>query len=78
DDILLEFQNGESDTSLSWKQRYTMNMEKMKNGNLQDSAEVVRDLLRRNKERALNASEKQMLDNARKMMISEVALVQNV
>lgn len=78
DDILLEFQNGESDTSLSWKQRYTMNMEKMKNGNLQDSAEVVRDLLRRNKERTLNASEKQMLDNARKMMISEVALVQNV
>ncbi|PFT98042.1 transcription factor YdeB [Bacillus thuringiensis] len=78
DDILLEFQNGESDPSLSWKQRYTMNMEKMKNGNLQDSVEVVRDLLRRNKERALNASEKQMLDNARKMMISEVALVQNV
>ncbi|HDX9631565.1 TPA: transcription factor YdeB [Bacillus cereus] len=78
DGILLDFQNGESDTSLSWKQRYTMNMEKMKNGNLQDSAEVVRDLLRRNKERALNASEKQMLDNARKMMISEVALVQNV
>ncbi|MBE5104666.1 transcription factor YdeB [Bacillus thuringiensis] len=77
-DILLEFQHGESDLSLSWKQRYTMNMEKMKNGNLQDSAEVVRDLLRRNKERALNASEKQMLDNARKMMISEVALVQNV
>ncbi|HDR7794132.1 TPA: transcription factor YdeB [Bacillus luti] len=78
DDILLEFQHGESDPSLSWKQRYTMNMEKMKNGNLQDSAEVVRDLLRRNKERALNASEKQMLDNARKMMISEVALVQDV
>lgn len=77
-DILLEFQNGESDPSLSWKQRYTMNMEKMKNGNLQDSAEVVRDLIRRNKERALNASEKQMLDNARKMMISEVALVQDV
>ena len=39
---------------------------KNENGNLQDSAEVVRDLLRRNKERTLNASEKQMLDNARK------------
>ena len=50
---------------------------KMKNGNLQDSAEVVRDLLHAIK-RTLNASEKQMLDNARKMMISEVALVQNV
>ncbi|MBK5450687.1 transcription factor YdeB [Bacillus sp. TH22] len=78
DGILLEFHHGGSDPTLSWKQRYTMNMEKMKNGNLQDSAEVVRDLLRRNKERALNASEKQMLDNARKMVISEVALVQNV
>ena len=54
-----------------------MNMEKMKNGNLQDSAEVVRDLLRRNKE-SFKCERKQMLDNARKMMISEVALVQNV
>ena len=47
DDILLEYthQNGESDPSLSGNKRYTMNMEKMKNGNLQDSAEVVRDLL---------------------------------
>ena len=50
---------------------------KMKNGNLQDSAEVVRDLLRRNKE-SIKCERKQMLDNARKMMISEVALVQNV
>ena len=42
-----------------------MNMEKMKNGNLQDSAEVVRDLLRRNKEN-IKCERKQMLDNARK------------
>ncbi|KEK24521.1 CarD family transcriptional regulator [Bacillus gaemokensis] len=76
--VLVEFQQGESDHSLSWKQRYTINMEKMKNGKLQDGAEVVRDLIRRNKERALNASEKQMLDNARRILISEVALVQDV
>ncbi|WP_410984084.1 CarD family transcriptional regulator [Bacillus cereus] len=77
-DVLVDIHNGEADSSLSWKQRYTMNMEKMKNGNLSDGAEVVRDLIRRNKERALNASEKQMLDNARRILISEVALVQNV
>ncbi|EEM03624.1 transcription factor YdeB [Bacillus pseudomycoides] len=77
-DVLVDIHNGEADHSLSWKQRYTMNMEKMKNGNLLDGAEVVRDLIRRNKERALNASEKQMLDNARRILISEVALVQNV
>jgi len=77
-DVLVDIHNGEADHSLSWKQRYTMNMEKMKNGKLLDGAEVVRDLIRRNKERALNASEKQMLDNARRILISEVALVQNV
>ncbi|PFK46019.1 transcription factor YdeB [Bacillus cereus] len=77
-DVLVGVHNGEADSSLSWKQRYTMNMEKMKNGDLSDGAEVVRDLIRRNKERALNASEKQMLDNARRILISEVALVQNV
>ncbi|HEK9100791.1 transcription factor YdeB [Bacillus pfraonensis] len=77
-DVLVDIHNGEADHSLSWKQRYTMNMEKMKNGNLLDGAEVVRDLIRRNKERALNASEKQMLDNARRILISEVALVQDV
>ena len=38
---------------------------KNENGNLQDSAEVVRDLLRRNKEN-IKCERKQMLDNARK------------
>ena len=65
DDILLEFQNGESDTSLSWKQRYTMNMEKMKTAIckiVQKLFEIYFAAIKR----ALNASEKQMLDNARK------------
>ncbi|ABS23600.1 CarD family transcriptional regulator [Bacillus cytotoxicus] len=75
---LVDVHNGAPDKSLSWKQRYTLNMEKMKSGDFVDGAEVVRDLLHRNKERTLNASEKQMLDNARRILISEVALVQNV
>ncbi|MDM5156879.1 CarD family transcriptional regulator [Bacillus sp. DX1.1] len=78
ENVLCVVHNGEPDHSLSWKQRYTLNMEKMKKGEIQEGAEVVRDLIHRNKERALNASEKQMLDNARKILISEVALVQDV
>ncbi|WIY60692.1 CarD family transcriptional regulator [Bacillus arachidis] len=77
-DVLVDVHNGEPDHSLPWKQRYNINMEKMKNGNLLDGAEVVRDLIHRNKERALNASEKQMLDNARRILVSEVALVQDL
>ncbi|MEI4801928.1 CarD family transcriptional regulator [Bacillus sp. NPDC077411] len=78
ENVLLIFQYGESDNSLSWKQRYTQNMEKMKRGEIQEGAEVVRDLIRRNKVRALNTSEKQMLDNAQKILISELSLIKGI
>ncbi|MFD0770298.1 CarD family transcriptional regulator [Bacillus sp. CGMCC 1.60114] len=78
ENVLLIFQYGESDDSLSWKQRYTQNMEKMKTGEMQEGAEVVRDLIRRNKVRALNTSEKQMLDNAQKILISELSLIKGI
>ncbi|MGG0239907.1 CarD family transcriptional regulator [Bacillus rhizoplanae] len=78
ENVLLIFQYGESDDSLSWKQRYTQNMEKMKTGEIQEGAEVVRDLIRRNKVRALNTSEKQMLDNAQKILISELSLIKGI
>ena len=78
ENVLLIFQYGESDHSLSWKQRYTQNMEKMKRGEIQEGAEVVRDLIRRNKVRALNTSEKHMLDNAQKILISELSLIKGI
>lgn len=78
ENVLLIFQYGESDHSLTWKQRYTQNMEKMKSGEIQEGAEVVRDLIRRNKVRALNTSEKHMLDNAQKILISELSLIKGI
>lgn len=56
--ILDIFQHGESDRLLTWKQRYKLNTDKIKTGKIQEGAEVVRDLLRMQKEKALNASEK--------------------
>jgi CarD family transcriptional regulator len=78
ENVLDVFYNGETDHSLSWKQRYTLNMEKMKSGDIMEGAEVVRDLSRLNKGKALNSSEKQMLDNARKFFISELGLVKGI
>ncbi|GED14996.1 CarD family transcriptional regulator [Aneurinibacillus migulanus] len=69
------FQHEEWDRSLPWSQRYRINMDKMKTGNLQEGMEVIRDLLHRNKEKILNTSEKKLLDDARKFVISELALV---
>jgi CarD family transcriptional regulator len=78
ENVLLILHQGELDTSLPWKQRYRTNMEKIKTGEIQGGAEVVRDLMRRNKEKTLNTSEKQMLDMARKIFISELALIKGL
>ncbi|MEH7351841.1 MULTISPECIES: CarD family transcriptional regulator [Gottfriedia] len=78
DNILKNFHNGESDRSLSYKQRFKLNTEKMKTGNIEEGAEVVRDLMRIDKEKSLNSSEKQMLGNASKIFISELGLVKGI
>ena len=72
------FQFGESDNTLVWKQRYKVNTEKIKSGKLQDSAEVVRDLLRIKQEKALNESERKMLGQAQGFLLSELALVEGI
>lgn len=76
--VLDIFHYGESDTSLSWKQRFKINSDKMKSGKFQEGAEVVRDLTRIQSGKALNSSEKQMLDNARKILIGEIGVIQGI
>ena len=76
--ILHIFQNGESDRLLPWKQRYKVNMDKIKTGKIQEGAEVVRDLMRMKKEKALNSSEKKMLDNAHEFLIGELGLIKGI
>lgn len=72
------FQHGESDRLLPWKQRYKLNTEKIKTGKILEGAEVVRDLLRMKKEKALNSSEKRMLNNANEFLISELRLIKGI
>ncbi|WP_409305626.1 CarD family transcriptional regulator [Peribacillus sp. SCS-155] len=69
---------GESDRSLSWKQRYQINSDKMRTGKLQEGAEVVRDLTRIQSEKTLNSSEKQMLQNAKKILVGELGLIRGI
>jgi CarD family transcriptional regulator len=76
--IIHIFQHGESDRLLPWKQRYKVNTDKIKTGKLQEGAEVVRDLMRMKKEKALNTSEKKMLDNAYEFLISELRLIKGI
>ncbi|GGF28497.1 putative transcription factor YdeB [Halobacillus andaensis] len=76
--IIHIFQDEESDKDLPWKQRFKVNTDKIKTGLMQESAEVVRDLKRMRKEKALNTSEKKMFDNTHEFLISELKLIKGI
>lgn len=64
-----------SEMSPNWNKRQRENMEKLKTGNIDDAAEIVRNLTRMDRVRKLSAGEKKMLSNARRILISEIMLV---
>ncbi|MDZ5609801.1 CarD family transcriptional regulator [Bacillus pseudomycoides] len=76
--IIHIFQHGESCELLPWKQRHKVNTDKIKTGEIQEGAEVVRDLMRMKKEKALNTSEKKLLDDAYKFLVSELELIKGI
>ncbi|ABO48734.1 transcriptional regulator, CarD family [Desulforamulus reducens MI-1] len=58
----------------NWNRRYRANLEKIKSGDIYEVAEVVRNLLTRDKEKGLSSGERKMLENARQILISELVL----
>ncbi len=60
--------------STNWNRRYRANLEKMKTGSIFEVAEVVRNLMKRDKEKGLSSGERKMLENARQILISELVL----
>ncbi len=68
----------EDDDTTNWNRRYRANLDKMKTGDIYDVAEVVRSLMRRDNEKGLSTGERKMLDNAKQILISELALARNL
>ncbi len=63
---------------LSWKERYKINMDKIKTGKLIDGVEVIRDLRHIQTEKSLSSNEKKLLDNATKLFIGELVLAKGI
>jgi CarD family transcriptional regulator len=57
-----------------WKNRFKENSEKMRIGGLLQIAEVLKSLLLLQLEKPLSFREKKMLERARQMLVSEIAL----
>ena len=62
----------------NWNRRYRSNLEKLKSGDIFELAAVVRNMTRRDQEKGLSTTEKEMLENARQLLVSELALVEEL
>ncbi|HEY8394496.1 MAG TPA: CarD family transcriptional regulator [Thermaerobacter sp.] len=74
DAVLEVLRAGATAMSGNWNHRYRENADKLKSGDVFEVAEVVRNLSWRERERGLSTGERRMLDTARQILISELAL----
>jgi CarD family transcriptional regulator len=65
--------DGEVTTYDDWKGRFQANSEKMRTGDIQAVAEVMKSLTMLNEHKPLSYRERKMLDKARFLLISELA-----
>ncbi|MDN5344967.1 MAG: CarD family transcriptional regulator [Clostridia bacterium] len=76
-EIIKEKRTASVNTASNWNHRYRANLEKIRSGNICKVAEVVSILSRREQDKGLSAGERKMLENARQILISELALARN-
>jgi CarD family transcriptional regulator len=75
--ILGFLMDGKCDNHQDWKYRFKENSDKMRTGSLLEVAIVLKSLLLLAKEKALSFREKKMLDRARYLLVTELAMVKN-
>jgi CarD family transcriptional regulator len=70
--------DGECLNNADWKDRFKENSEKMRTGSLLEVAVVLKGLLVLNQTKPLSFREKKMLERARYLLVSELAMAKNV
>jgi CarD family transcriptional regulator len=70
--------DGDCANSADWKDRFKENSEKMRTGSLLEVAAVLKSLLMLNQSKPLSFREKKMLERARYLLVSELAMAKNL
>jgi CarD family transcriptional regulator len=78
EEVFVVLQGEQPKMSTNWNRRYRNHLEKIKSGDIFEVAEVVRNLMLRDREKGLSTGESKMLDTARQILISELILVQGM
>jgi CarD family transcriptional regulator len=76
--ILDYLTDGDCANSADWKDRFKENSEKMRTGSLLEVAAVLKSLLLLNQSKPLSFREKKMLERARYLLVSELAMAKNL
>ena len=69
--------SGECSNAADWKDRFKENSDRMRSGSLLDVAAVLKSLLVLNQNKSLSFREKKMLERARYLLVSELAISRN-
>jgi CarD family transcriptional regulator len=77
-EVLDRMRNQEITDTSNWNRRYRANLDKMKSGDIHEVADVVHSLMLRDAEKGLSTGERKMLDNAKQILISELALARDL
>jgi CarD family transcriptional regulator len=75
--ILEYLASGECSNATDWKDRFKENSDRMRTGSLADVAAVLKSLLILGQAKALSFREKKMLEHARYLLVSEIAISRN-
>ena len=70
-------EDGACDNNTDWKYRFKENSERMRTGSLVEVAAVLKGLLLLNQSKPLSFREKKMLERARYLLVSELAMARN-
>jgi len=76
--VIDELRKQRAISTANWNRRYRAHLEKLKTGDVFEIAEVVRNLIHRDREKGLSTCERKMLDTARQILISELALARDL
>ncbi len=69
--------DGKCENHSDWKYRFKENSDKMRTGSLLEVAGVLKSLLQLNQTKPLSFREKKMLERARYLLVSELAMAKN-
>ncbi|SHI80554.1 CarD family transcriptional regulator [Desulfosporosinus lacus] len=78
--VLTDFHLGNTDPIIYEDKRYCrdLNKSKIKTGDIYKGTEIIRDLMRKSQKNKLGSEDTNMLNNARRMFISEVMQVKGI